>query len=154
MSTFPLEAQIRERGTEKEWNGGGKRLIKDGRLECQMCERENKKERGREREREMRRLIFGCDLKQLFLCGALKMDPRSFPLHPATLFMLPVYCLQRDRDLLLPWREKDNQFDLAINHSGKESCFAKECSHVIVSFCFHFAKTLTEAGALLCVFLR
>lgn len=33
-----------------------------------------------ERRRERRRLIFGCDLKQLFLCGALKMDPRSFPL--------------------------------------------------------------------------
>lgn len=102
----------------------------------------------------MRRLIFGCDLKQLFLCGALKMDPRSFPLHPATLFMLPVYCLQRDRGLLLPWGEKENQFDLAINHSGKEYCFAKECSHVSVSFYFYFAKTLTEAGGVLGVFLR
>lgn len=94
------------------------RLIKDSWVECQMCERETEKERGR--EREMRRLIFGCDLKQLFLCGALKMDPRSFPLHPATLFMLPVYCLQRDRDLLLPWREKENQFDLVINPRRKE----------------------------------
>ncbi|KAK2844112.1 hypothetical protein Q5P01_010771 [Channa striata] len=26
------------------------------------------------------------------------MDPRSFPLHPATLFMLPVYGVQRDTD--------------------------------------------------------
>ncbi len=99
----------------------------------------------------MRRLIFGCDLKQLFLCGALKMDPRSFPLHPATLFMLPVYCLQRDRDLLLPWREKENQSDLAINHCGEEYCFTKECRHVSVSFHFYFAKTLTEAGG---VFFR
>ena len=103
MSTLPLEPRIRKRGTEKERNGGGERLIKDGRVECQLSERETP--RREEGEREMRRLIFGCDLKQLFLCGALKMDPRSFPLHPATLFMLPLYCLQRDRDLLLPRRE-------------------------------------------------
>lgn len=98
----------------------------------------------KEGEREMRKLIFGCDLKQLFLCSALKMDPRSFPLHPATLFMLPVYCLWRDRVLRLPWREKENQFDSAINHRREEWCFTKECRHVSVSFCFYFAKTLTE----------
>lgn len=109
-----------------------------------MLERERLKRKGG--EREMRRLIFGCDLKQLFLCGALKMDPRSFPLHPATLFMLPVYCLQRDRDLLLPRREKENQSDLAINHCGEEHCFTKECRHVSISFYFYFAKTLTETG--------
>lgn len=58
----------------------------------------------------MRRLIFGCDLKQLFLCGALKMDPRSFPSHPATPFMLPVYRLQRDGELLFPGeREKETE---------------------------------------------
>lgn len=106
MSTFPLEPQIRRRGTGMEWDGGGERLIKDSRRSVK-CARERDREWGR--EREMRRLIFGCDLKQLFLCGALKMDPRSFPSHPATLFMLPVYCLQRDRELLLPRREKENQ---------------------------------------------
>lgn len=80
-----------------------------------VCEREG------EKEREIRRLIFGCDLKQLFLCGALKMDPHSFPFHPAALFMLPVYCLQRDRELPLPWRDREkNQFDLVINHCGEE----------------------------------
>lgn len=45
-------------------------------------------------------LVVSCDLKQLFLCGTLKMDPCSFPLHLASLFMLPVYSLQWDRDLL------------------------------------------------------
>lgn len=89
----------------------------------------------------MRWLIFGCDLKQLFLCGALKMDPRSFPLHPAALFMLPVYCLQRDRHLLLPWRDRENQLYLVINH------FAYR--RVSVSFYFYFAKTLTETGGAL-----
>lgn len=112
-----------------------------------MCVRKREMEKERGREREMRRLIFGCDLKQLFLCGALKMDPRSFPFHPAALFMLPVYCLQRDRELLLPWREKENQFDLAINHRGEEKCFTKACSHV--SFCFYFAKALAQTGGAL-----
>lgn len=81
-----------------------------------MSEIGRERKRLKKKEREMRRLIFGCDLKQLFLCGALKMDPRLFPLHPATLFVLPVYCLQRDRDLLLPWRGKENQLNSAINH--------------------------------------
>lgn len=115
-----------------------------------MFEREREREtamgKREEGEREMRRLIFGCDLKQLFLCGALKMDPRSFPLHPATLFVLPVYRLQRDGDLLLPRREEENQFDLAINHCGEEYCFTEEYHRVSASFCFYFAKPLTETG--------
>lgn len=99
----------------------------------------------------MRRLIFGCDLKQLFLCGALKMDPRSFPFHPAAPFMLPVYCLQRDESCSSPERERkrENQSDLAINHGAEEKSFTKECCHVSVSFCFCVAKTLAQtAGAL------
>ena len=60
----------------------------------------------REREREIKRLIFGCDLKQLFLCSALKMDPRSFPLHPATLFMLPVDSSEGQRPTSFPGERK------------------------------------------------
>lgn len=71
----------------------------------------------RERGRRRRRRMFRSDLKQLFLCGALKMDPCSFPLHPATLLMLPILCFQRDKHLLLPPREKENQFHLAISQS-------------------------------------
>lgn len=62
-----------------------------------------------ERRRERRRLIFGCDLKQLFLCGALKMDPRSFPIRPAAPFMLPVYRLQRDESVSPPETETERE---------------------------------------------
>lgn len=60
----------------------------------------------------MRRLIFGCDLKQLFLRGALKMDPRSFPSHPAAPFMLPVCGLQRDEGCSSPEREREREINL------------------------------------------
>lgn len=52
MSTFPLEPRMRKRGTEKERNGGGERLIKDGRVESDMFERETERVRGRERNEE------------------------------------------------------------------------------------------------------
>ena len=61
-------------------------------------------------------LIFGCDLKQLFLHDALKMDPPSFPLYPASLFMLPLYRLQWYTDLLLCQRRRENRLQPAINH--------------------------------------
>lgn len=106
-----------------ERDGGEERLIKD----AAVCVG----------KREMRRLIFGCDLKQLFLCGALKMDPRSFPFHPAAPFLLPVYCLQRDESCSSPEREKEseNQSDLAINHSAEEKCFTKECECLLLLLC-------------------
>lgn len=58
-------------------------------------------ERGKRRKRGVRRVTVPFDLKQLFLCGALKMDPCSFSLHLATLFMLPVNGLWWNGDLLL-----------------------------------------------------
>lgn len=52
MSTFPLEPQIRKGGTGMDWNGGGERLIKDSRVECQTCVRERERDGKGERERE------------------------------------------------------------------------------------------------------
>lgn len=106
----PFEPQIRRQGTavESETAVAARRLIKGSRWSVK-CVRGGGGGRRGGGEREMRRLIFGCDLKQLFLCGALKMDPRSFPSRPATLFMLPVYRLRRAGEPLLPRREKENQ---------------------------------------------
>lgn len=85
---------------ESETAAAVRRLIKGSRLSVKCV-------RGR-RVGGMRRLICGCDLKQLFLCGALKMDPRSFPSRPAALFMLPVSVFrgpQRRRATPFPGRE-------------------------------------------------
>lgn len=71
------------------------------------CERERGWKWRRGGRRGKRGLVVSCDLKQLFLCGTLKMDPRSFPLRLASLFMLPVYSLQWDRDLLPTGERKE-----------------------------------------------
>lgn len=114
MSAFP---RLSRRSEGKGRREGARRRQRGGRLKAAGGV-SNVREGGegargvrmeRRGEREMRRLIFGCDLKQLFLCGALKMDPRSFPSRPATLFMLPVCRLQRAGEPLLPRREKENQ---------------------------------------------
>lgn len=78
MSTFLLQSQIRQRETKSRGT-----LITDGGLSVK-CLRWT--EKGRGRERGMRRLIFGCDLKQLFLCGALKKLLAHFLSSPFTVF--------------------------------------------------------------------
>lgn len=62
MSTYPLESQ-REGTRESE---AAKDVVSVG--WCVKCVQEGQKS-------GLERLMFGCDLEQLFLCGVLKKDP-------------------------------------------------------------------------------
>lgn len=66
----------------------------------------------------MRRLVVSCDLKQLFLCSALKMDSCSFPLHLASIYVASLYSSVGQRPTSY-WREEENHVNLALNHCSK-----------------------------------
>lgn len=106
MSTFSLEPQIRKRGTEKERKGGGERLIKDSRVECQMCERETEKERGRGRERNEEAYLWlwpetAVSLRCVEDGSLLVSSPSCHSIYVASLLSSegqgPTSCLERER---------------------------------------------------------
>lgn len=143
MSTFPLEPQIRKRGTGKEWNVGDKRLIKDSQVESHMCERETEKEGGRERNEESYLWLWpetAVSLRCVEDGSLLISSPSCHSIYVASLLssegQIPTSSLERERESIqlsnqsLWWR--------ILLYKRMASC---KCLLLLL-----FAKTLTETG--------